>query len=376
MDRILCVNGPNLDRLGRRQPEVYGSDTLKDLEHQVAEWGSSLGLDLTFVQSGHEGTLIEALHDFSGAGVILNPGAFTHTSAALGDAVASIDVPVVEVHLSNIRSRERWRRRSVIAPAAAMTIFGRGLESYRAAMRHLVNRRRHPVVTQRYGPHPDQVIDLRHVSGSGMAVVLFHGGFWSDAWGRDTTESWAANLADRGIPTANVEYRRLDSGGGAETTTSDAAEALAAAADALTTQQVLVVGHSAGAQLAIHAALTGPLSPVGVVCVSGLLDLEAASASGLGDGLVAQFATDISVSPNRLPAPAVPVALVHGAEDHVVPPEQSERYATYLRSRSVEPRLSVVPDSGHFEVLAPDSRAWEAVLEVLEEMAVSSTGPA
>jgi len=373
---ILCVNGPNLDRLGRRQPEVYGSDTLKDLEHQVAKWGSSLGLDVTFLQSGHEGTLIEALHDFSGAGVILNPGAFTHTSAALGDAVASIDVPVVEVHLSNIRSRERWRRRSVIAPAAALTIFGRGLEGYRAALRHLVNRLRHPVVTRRYGPHPDQVIDLRHVSGSGAGVVLFHGGFWSDAWGKDTTESWALDLADRGIPTANVEYRRLDSGGGAEATTSDAAEALAAAADALTTQHVLVVGHSAGAQLAIHAALTGPLSPTGVVCVSGLLDLEAASTSDLGGGLVTRFATDISVSPSRLPAPTAPVALVHGSDDHVVPPEQSERYATHLRTKGVEPRVSVVPDTGHFEVLAPDSRVWEAVLEVLEEMSGRPTGAA
>lgn len=368
MAQVLCLNGPNLDILGRRQPDVYGSTTLAELEERVMQWGSLLGFDVTCGQSNHEGELVEALHSATGDGVIINPGAFTHTSAALHDAVAAVDVPVVEVHLSNVRARDRWRRRSLISPVAAATIQGRGVEGYRAALRHLDHRRRHPVTTQPYGPHPDQVIDLRGESETG--VVLVHGGFWADPWGRDTTESWACDLADRGVATANIEYRRLGSGGGSTATTSDAIDALNVAASALGCKRLALVGHSAGAQLAVWMAVEGELPPLGIVSVSGVLDLEQAAALGLGDGMVERFATHPGISPTRLPAPAMPVGLVHGDVDDVVPPDQSRRYASYLAERQAQPDLAVVPEAGHFDVLSADSQAWEAARTMLAGMGV------
>ncbi len=373
MADILCVNGPNLDMLGRRQPEFYGSTTLPELETTVVAWGKLLGLEVECFQSNREGELIEALHGASGTGVILNPGAFTHTSSALHDAVVSIEVPVVEVHLSNVRRRERWRRRSLISPATEATIFGRGIEGYRSALRHFINRRRHGVATIRYGPHPDQVIDVRAGSVTGVGVVLIHGGFWDDAWGRDTTESWAVDLATEGISTANVEYRRLGSGGGPTPTTSDAAEAVLAAAAALGTDRLALVGHSAGAQLAIWSAVNGFLLPLVVVSVSGVLDLDAAAAEGLGGGLASGFAAHPEMSPSRLSPPAAPVYLVHGTDDDVVPSRQSEGYAGYLSSRGLNPEMAFIADAGHFDVLSPDSRAWTTVRKALAEAGVLST---
>ena len=114
----------------------------------------------------------------------------------------------------------------MLSDVAVHTIFGRGPDGYRAALRHLVNRASCPVETRRYGPHPDQVFDLRPGSGR-RGAALVHGGFWLDTWGRDTTESWAVDLHRRGVATANLEYRRLGSGGGVVPTLADVAEALA-----------------------------------------------------------------------------------------------------------------------------------------------------
>lgn len=133
---ILILNGPNLNLLGTRQPEVYGTVTLKDIEDLCAAKADTLGVSMVFRQSNHEGELIDALHAAPGthAGVILNAGAYTHSSVALMDAISSIELPVVELHLSNIHAREDFRKKSFIAPVAIGQICGFGASGYPLAM--------------------------------------------------------------------------------------------------------------------------------------------------------------------------------------------------------------------------------------------------
>ncbi len=136
--QILVINGPNLNLLGKREPEIYGTDTLKDLQTRLRKKFPKIGFE--FYQSNIEGEIINALHRaFEGKfnGVVLNPGAFTHYSYALRDAVAALKVPVVEVHLSNIYAREEFRRISVIAPACKGVITGFGMKGYEIAVRVL-----------------------------------------------------------------------------------------------------------------------------------------------------------------------------------------------------------------------------------------------
>lgn len=134
--RVLVLNGPNLNLLGQREPSVYGNTGLDVLVNMLKKYGEELGILVDHVQTNSEGELIDKLHGAIGQyeGIILNPGAYTHYSYAIRDAVASIDVPVLEVHISNIYAREEFRSRSVIAPVCVGQISGLGIYGYQLAL--------------------------------------------------------------------------------------------------------------------------------------------------------------------------------------------------------------------------------------------------
>ena len=141
MKRIVIINGPNLDRLGQREPAIYGDQTLTDLENLLTEEAALLGVEVQFYQSNHEGFIIDEINnefaDGEVFGLIINPGALTHTSLALRDALAGADLPVVEVHISNIYKREEIRQHSLTAEVCIGVISGLGFDGYVAALRHL-----------------------------------------------------------------------------------------------------------------------------------------------------------------------------------------------------------------------------------------------
>ena len=141
--KILVLHGPNLNLLGTREPEVYGSATLADIDQDIATLAAELGVRVESFQSNHEGGLIDRLHAAAREGIdgiLINPGAYTHTSIALRDAIAAVSIPAVEVHLSNIHARESFRRRSHIAPVVIAQVAGFGAASYTLALRGLVAR--------------------------------------------------------------------------------------------------------------------------------------------------------------------------------------------------------------------------------------------
>lgn len=139
MTSILVLHGPNLNLLGTREPEVYGRETLKDIDAAIADRAQRLGVQVRCRQSNCEGTLIDALHQAREQGLLFNPGAFTHYSLALRDAVAAKGLPTVEVHLSNVHAREAFRQHSVIAPVCLGQIAGFGRFSYVLGLEALVH---------------------------------------------------------------------------------------------------------------------------------------------------------------------------------------------------------------------------------------------
>jgi len=140
MKTIAIINGPNLDRLGTREPSIYGAESLSDLEASLKAEAEQLGLSVEFYQSNHEGVIIDTinqtLNQKSVEGIIINPGALTHTSLALRDALAGCNIPCIEVHISNIYQREAIRQHSISAPACLGVISGLGFQGYRSALRY------------------------------------------------------------------------------------------------------------------------------------------------------------------------------------------------------------------------------------------------
>lgn len=138
---IAVIHGPNLRLLGRREPDIYGTDTLTDVNARLAQEASALGVQLEFLQSNHEGEILDYLEDAAPRveGFLVNPGAFTHTSVALRDALVGVARPFVEVHLSNTAAREPFRRHSYLSDVAAGVVFGFGVESYVLGLRGLVS---------------------------------------------------------------------------------------------------------------------------------------------------------------------------------------------------------------------------------------------
>jgi len=139
--RLLLVNGPNLNLLGIRDPAMYGSQSLQDVEELVAATAAARGFDVRAVQSNHEGVLIDAIHDARTdcAGIVINPGGLTHTSVILFDALAGVSLPVAEVHISDIKAREPFRQHSYVAPVAIVHVVGEGVPGYATAVIRLID---------------------------------------------------------------------------------------------------------------------------------------------------------------------------------------------------------------------------------------------
>lgn len=139
--RLLLVNGPNLNLLGIREPEIYGRETLADVEALVSETAAERGVEVRCVQSNHEGVLIDAIHEARTdcAGIIINPGGLTHTSVVLRDALAGVALPVAEVHISDVSQRESFRHHSYVADVAAVHVIGEGVAGYARATRQLLD---------------------------------------------------------------------------------------------------------------------------------------------------------------------------------------------------------------------------------------------
>lgn len=386
--RVLVVNGPNLNLLGTRRPDIYGSATLADLEAACRSWGAQVGSTVDTFQSNHEGAIIDRLHQArnDADAIIINPAAFTHYSYAIYDALEAIELPTVEIHISDVTSREAWRQQSVVAPACVATIYGRGIDGYRDALRHLIYRAKTTPKTISYGPHPDQVADLRIPSGPGPhpVVVLIHGGFWRGPWQRDLMDGLAVDLTGRGLATWNIEYRRgPDSWRDTFSDTATAVDHLAGLATdhQLAVDRVAVAGHSAGGHLALWAAgrarlpdespwVSGTITPRLAVALAGVVDLKRAADDHLGDDAVEAFfggPPEPTASPSHLLPLGVPQLVAHGTADDSVPPEQSRGYVEQARARGDTIDYLEFEGADHSVLIDERSNEWTRIATVMVE---------
>ena len=353
--RVLVLNGPNLNLLGTREPEIYGSTTLKDLEGLIEGWGAALGIETRVTQSNHEGELVDAIHQADGIdGLIINPGALTHTSRSIGDAISSVGLPAVEVHISNIKQREPWRATSLVAASCVRTIFGRGTGGYQDALRHLQNRAATPFDTVAYGPHRDNVGDIRRpVRDASGIVILIHGGLWRQEYERDSTEALAVDLTGRGYVTWNIEYRRGTEGGW-----PGSAHDVVAASDFIVREMpgvpVGIVGHSAGGHLGLWAASRREDAIALTVGLAPITDLVAMAGSGAVGSREAKRLLDSGAPPTLEPI-AGKTLLVHGEDDEIVPVSHTTRLSTGSP-------IEVAPGLGHFHMLDPNRGHWPLVV--------------
>lgn len=369
---FLVVNGPNLNLLGTREPDIYGSDTLPELERRWRRHGARLGVGVRTFQSNHEGAIIDQLHGVGrrSDGVVLNAGALSHTSYAIHDALVAIEPPVVEVHISNILEREPWRATSVTAPAAARTIMGRGPVGYLNAIDHLWASMTWQPEIVAYGAEADQRIEVRIPKRARGVAILLHGGFWRTLWASDIMDPLAVRLAQDGWVTANVEYRR------GEASFADATSDVRTAVDAtrfdleargLGDLPVTLIGHSAGGYLAVHAA--AGLDDVSVVGLAPVLDLAGISAARPDDDPVRAF---LGGSPSDDPAlwreasvaqraPAR-LTILHGSLDDSVPVAHSEAFG----ARHPHTDLRRLDGVDHMSLIDPGQDLYAEIIDAVE----------
>jgi 3-dehydroquinate dehydratase type II len=400
MRHVVVINGPNLNLLGTREPEIYGTTTLADLEDLCKRWGADLGVEVATFQSNHEGAIIDRIHQAAreSDALVLNAGALSHTSYAIQDAIVATGLPAVEVHISNIHAREAWRRTSVTAPACVLTIYGRGTDGYRWALQQLVARTRIPPTELAYGSNSEQLGDLRlpDEDAPHPVAVLVHGGFWREHWTRDVMDAVAVDLTTRGWATWNLEFRRVGGGGGWPTTLMDVAAGIDHLADLARSHQLdldrlVVIGHSAGGHLALWSggrkrlASGAPgadpeVTPAAVIALAGVSDLGRAADLGIGDEAVTDFLRRTPsedegryavADPMRLLPLGTPVLLIHGDADEPVPVDLSRAFAGAAADAGDTVVYHELEGVDHRSLIDPTSTAWVRVVEELAALSVS-----
>ena len=378
--RVLVLHGPDV----RLDPDglLSAIRDLDELDAQCEVWGAEVGVQVESERPRSAESLAARLRAAASTfnAVVLHAGRLAYEAPDLIRVLREIPVPVVEVQLRD--ASRLGAPASLLSPGCVRTIHGRGTDGFRWALHHLVHREVWPVKTFSYGDHPDLVADVRLPVGDGRhpVVMLLHGGFWLQPWERDLMEGVAVDLASAGVVTVNLEYRRVGGDGGWPTTGHDVAAGIGHLEELaqrlpLDTSRLTLAGHSAGAQLAVWYAASaahdpGRLRPVNVVTLGGVLDLQAAQRDSLGGGAVARFVGDRSsrvaeASPLDLVPIGVPQTVVHGADDRLVPPSQSETYAAAARASGDTLDHLVIDGAGHFDVINPRHAGWPTIRDAL-----------
>ena len=375
--KLLIVNGPNLNLLGTREPDIYGTETLADLEQQWLACAADLGIDVVTAQSNSEGAIIDVIHDARDDvdGIVINAGALTHYSLALADALTAVGLPFVEVHISNVHAREPWRHHSVLSEGADAVIFGRGTRGYIDAIAHLYAVVTSPPVVVSYGPTQSNVMDVRTPDGDGPhpGVMIVHGGYWEDIWLRDLMDPMALDLTSRGFSTFNVEYTTGDgSYPAAITDILGAFDHIVEHAGEfnLDPTRLVVVGHSAGGFLAVHVAHRRSRF-AGVVGLGSIVDLDTVAVDCPEDNPVDHFIggsrveePDMWEGATIVGTPEVPVRLIHGSDDEFVTPIHAEHYVQMTRGAGM---LTMLGGVGHMELIDPRHDVWVEVLDAITQ---------
>jgi acetyl esterase/lipase len=356
-----------------------------NLAHLCQRWAAALGVEVETRRCPDEAAILASIRSAGDAeGIVLVPGLEGFASAALASAVADVEAPVVAVDLGNLRRRGAEPAASMLALAGARVIHGRGVDGCRWGLHHVVWRASWPSLTVAYGDLPDQVGDLRLPGHSQPypVAVLVHGGYWYEPWERDLMDGLAVDLVRRGWATWTPEYRRVGAGGGWPTTAHDLAAAVEhvaalAAEHPLDVGRVILLGHSAGGQLVLWAAVRrqARIRPRLVVALAPVADLAAARGEGPGSGPVGALLATAD-DPQRALAEASPIMRVplgvtqlvaHTADDALVPVTQSRRYVAAARAADDRVTYHEFAHGGHFALITPGSPAWRATVDALEE---------